>query len=87
MAACRRLLNFTARTILQDSHMRAVITNEPFPSAFSGQQGGYLQSPAGNMYFPKQSVTRENTARLRMEISFNKKFNLGYITKKLHIEF
>jgi hypothetical protein len=39
--------------------MRAVITNEPFPSAFSGQQGGYLQSPAGNMHFPKQYCEQE----------------------------
>ena len=82
MAACGRRLNFTARAILQDSHMRAVITNEPFPSAFSGQQGGYLQSPTGNMYFPRQSANRKNTAKRHMEISFNKKLNLGYIIKQ-----
>lgn len=51
--------NFHKSYILQDSHMRAVITNEPFPSAFSGQQGGYLQSPAGNMHFPKQYCEQE----------------------------
>lgn len=45
--------------------MRAVTINEPFPSAFSGQQGGYLQSPAGNVHFLKQyGEKRKNTAEL-----------------------
>lgn len=54
--------------------MRGVIINEPFPSAFSGQQGGYLQSPAGNMYFQSNTVNRKNTAELDSALTTNGHF-------------
>lgn len=67
--------------------MRAVIINEPFPSAFLGEQGGYLQSPTGNMYFPKQYSEQEKYSCTRQcfnskrKFSSTKEFNLYYITK------